>query len=101
MTHARVTTVLFAFAVLLAASAPTTQAADGVCNVARRKANLDFTVRDITGKDVRLSQYKGQVVLVNYGLPRPAAFLISSLRMSGSRFQLRASASMKTGRPPS
>jgi Thiol-disulfide isomerase and thioredoxins len=37
-----------------------------VCNVARKKANLNFTVKDIAGKDVRLSQYKGQVVLLNF-----------------------------------
>ena len=40
--------------------------ADAVCNVARKKANLNFTVKDIAGKDVRLSQYKGQVVLLNF-----------------------------------
>ncbi len=66
MTHARATTVLFAFAALLAAVAPGAQAADSVCDVTRRKANLNFTVKDIAGKDVRLSQYKGQVVLLNF-----------------------------------
>ena len=57
---------LFVLAALLAALAPGAQAADDVCNVSRRKANLDFTVRDIAGKDVRLSQYQGQVVLLNF-----------------------------------
>ena len=66
MTVFRVKTALFALAALLAALAPGAQAADDVCNVSRRKANLDFTVRDIAGKDVRLSQYKGQVVLLNF-----------------------------------
>jgi peroxiredoxin len=57
---------LFVLAALLAALAPGTQAADDVCNVSRRKANLDFTVKDIAGKDVHLNQYKGQVVLLNF-----------------------------------
>ena len=48
------------------ALAPAAQAADDVCNVPRRKANLNFTLKDIAGKDVRLSQYKGQVVLLNF-----------------------------------
>jgi peroxiredoxin len=57
---------LFVLAALLAALAPGAQAADDVCNVSRRKANLDFTVKDIEGKDVLLSQYQGQVVLLNF-----------------------------------
>jgi thiol-disulfide isomerase/thioredoxin len=55
-------TVLFVFAAI----APSAHAADDVCNIARKKANLNFTVKDIAGKDVRLSQYKGQVVLLNF-----------------------------------
>ena len=51
---------------MLATLAPSAHAADAVCNVARKKANLNFTVKDIAGKDVRLSQYKGQVVLLNF-----------------------------------
>ena len=62
----RARTVLFALAALLTALAPTAHAADDVCNVARRKANLNFTLKDTAGKDVRLSQYKGQVVLLNF-----------------------------------
>lgn len=46
--------------------APGAHAADNVCDVTRKKANLNFTVKDIDGKDVRLSQYKGKVVLVNF-----------------------------------
>jgi peroxiredoxin len=57
---------LLVLAALLATLAPGAHAADDVCNVSRRKANLDFTVKDIAGKDVRLSQYKGQVVLLNF-----------------------------------
>jgi peroxiredoxin len=66
MTVPRVKAALFALAVLLTALAPGAHAADEVCNVSRRKANFDFTVRDIAGKNVRLSQYKGQVVLLNF-----------------------------------
>lgn len=57
---------LFVIAALLAAIGPGAHAADGVCNVSRRKASLDFTVKDISGKNVRLSQYQGQVVLLNF-----------------------------------
>jgi peroxiredoxin len=57
---------LFVLAALFATLAPAAHAADDVCNVSRRKANLDFTVKDIAGKDVRLSQYQGQVVLLNF-----------------------------------
>jgi thiol-disulfide isomerase/thioredoxin len=66
MTTVRARAVLSAFATLLTAFAPIAHAADDVCNVARRKANLNFTIKDVAGKDVRLSQYKGQVVLVNF-----------------------------------
>lgn len=66
MTVSRVKRALFALAALLAALAPSAHAADEICNASRRKANLDFTVRDIAGKDVRLSQYQGQVVLLNF-----------------------------------
>lgn len=59
-------TALFVLAALLATFAPNVQAADAVCNVARKKANLNFTLKDIAGKDVRLSKYKGQVVLLNF-----------------------------------
>jgi peroxiredoxin len=57
---------LLVLAALLATLAPSVQAANDVCNVARKKANLNFTLKDIAGKDVRLSQYKGKVVLVNF-----------------------------------
>ena len=65
MNVARVKTLLV-LAALLSALAPGAHAADDICNVSRRKANLDFTVKDIAGKDVRLSQYQGQVVLLNF-----------------------------------
>ena len=58
--------VLLVFASLLASFVPTAHAADKVCNVARHKVNLNFSAKDINGKDVRLNQFKGQVVLVNF-----------------------------------
>jgi peroxiredoxin len=66
MIRLRQKSALFVLAALLATLAPGAHAADDVCNVSRRKANLDFTVKDIAGKDVRLSQYKGQVILLNF-----------------------------------
>jgi peroxiredoxin len=66
MIAVRARAVLFACVALLTALAPSAHAANDVCNVARRKANLNFTLKDVAGKDVRLSQYKGQVVLLNF-----------------------------------
>jgi thiol-disulfide isomerase/thioredoxin len=62
----RTKAALLIFAALLAAIAPGAYAGDGVCNVARRKVNLNFAVKDVAGKDVRLSQYRGQVILLNF-----------------------------------
>ncbi|HKS53935.1 MAG TPA: TlpA disulfide reductase family protein [Steroidobacteraceae bacterium] len=59
-------TALFVVATLLASFGPGVHAADRVCNVERKKVNLNFSAKDINGKDVRLSQFKGQVVLVNF-----------------------------------
>ena len=60
-------TALFVLTALLASLAPYVHAAASeACDVARKKANLNFTVKDINGKDVRLSEYKGKVVLVNF-----------------------------------
>jgi peroxiredoxin len=56
----------FVLTVLLSTLAPSAHAAEDVCNVTRKKANLNFTVKDMDGKDVRLSQYKGKVVLLNF-----------------------------------
>ena len=58
---------LLIFTALLASLAPNVHAASGeACDAARKKADLNFTVKDINGKDVRLSQYQGKVVLVNF-----------------------------------
>jgi thiol-disulfide isomerase/thioredoxin len=61
-----VRTALFLLTALLASLAPNAHAADDGCNVTRKKANFNFTIKDINGKDVRLSQYKGKVVLLNF-----------------------------------
>jgi peroxiredoxin len=66
MPSSRPRIALFVLAALLSGLAPDAQAADGVCNVTRRKADLNFTLKDIAGKDVQLSRYKGQVVLLNF-----------------------------------
>lgn len=65
MTLSSAKTALLVAAALLTL-APGAYAADDVCNVARKKANLNITVKDIAGKSVRLSDYKGQVVLLNF-----------------------------------
>jgi thiol-disulfide isomerase/thioredoxin len=66
MTFIGIRLALPAIVVSLATAATSAQAAGEVCNVARHKVNLNFSAKDINGKDVRLSQYKGQVVLVNF-----------------------------------
>jgi thiol-disulfide isomerase/thioredoxin len=58
--------LLLAIVVSLATVGSDAHAADDVCNVTRRKVNLNFSAKDINGKDVRLSQYQGQVVLLNF-----------------------------------
>ena len=45
------------------AGAPAERAA-GVCEA--KKANLDFTVKDMHGAKVRLTDYKGKVILINF-----------------------------------
>jgi thiol-disulfide isomerase/thioredoxin len=67
MIPGRAQVALLLLAVLLAAQPLGARAAEhGVCNVQRKKANLNFTVKDVAGKDVRLGSYRGQVVLVNF-----------------------------------
>src|SRR5262245_37509157 len=45
---------------------PVSKAADEVCEGTGRVANLDFTVKDINGKDVALSSFKGNVILLDF-----------------------------------
>jgi len=41
-------------------------AAGRACPADAKTANLNFTVKDVNGKDVRLSDYKGKVVLLDF-----------------------------------
>ena len=45
---------------------PKTKAAEDVCESTGNVANLDFTVKDINGKDVALSAFKGNVILLDF-----------------------------------
>jgi thiol-disulfide isomerase/thioredoxin len=38
----------------------------GACDPGAKSANLNFTLKDVNGKDVKLSSYKGKVVLLNF-----------------------------------
>jgi thiol-disulfide isomerase/thioredoxin len=38
----------------------------GACMVDAKPANLDFTMPDLSGKDVSLSSFKGKVILLNF-----------------------------------
>jgi peroxiredoxin len=41
-------------------------AAAGVCDAKTTPANFSFTLKDMAGKDVRLADYKGKVVLLDF-----------------------------------
>lgn len=41
-------------------------AAPSFCDAKKKPANLGFTVKDMNGRDVRLSDYKGKVILLNF-----------------------------------
>jgi thiol-disulfide isomerase/thioredoxin len=38
----------------------------GACLADAKPANLDFTIQNLDGKDVKLSEYKGKVILLNF-----------------------------------
>jgi thiol-disulfide isomerase/thioredoxin len=64
MNHSiRICTLVLAAAL---AAAPAVAAGQGVCNVASRPARLDFTLTDVEGRPVRLAEYRGRVLLVNF-----------------------------------
>ena len=58
------TTALVAQAPPKAAAAK--PAAAAACAADAKPANLDFTLKDVDGKDVRLADYKGKVVLLDF-----------------------------------
>ena len=41
-------------------------AGSGTCDANAQPANLNFTLKDMNGKDVSLSSYKGRVILLNF-----------------------------------
>jgi peroxiredoxin len=41
-------------------------AADAACPANAKKANLNFTLRDLNGRDVKLSDYRGKVLLLDF-----------------------------------
>jgi peroxiredoxin len=53
-------------AILIAFAPLGSIASDSTCPAPGKKANLNFTLQDMNGKPVRLSQYRGQVVLLNF-----------------------------------
>ena len=42
------------------------QPAEGACSADAKPANLNFTFKDLQGKSVTLSDYKGKVVLLDF-----------------------------------
>jgi thiol-disulfide isomerase/thioredoxin len=64
MKHVRPVCIFVLVAALAVQSA--VAAGQGVCNVASRPAKLDFTLTDVEGRRVRLAEYSGRVVLVNF-----------------------------------
>jgi peroxiredoxin len=40
--------------------------ASGACDANAKPANLDFTLKDVKGVDVRLSSFKGKVILLDF-----------------------------------
>ena len=44
----------------------TAEEAPGACEASAKPANLDFAIKDLEGKDVKLSAYKGKVILLNF-----------------------------------
>jgi thiol-disulfide isomerase/thioredoxin len=49
----------------LATLVPLAAYAEG-CDADAKPANLDFVIKDMNGEDVRLSDYKGQVILLDF-----------------------------------
>jgi len=49
-----------------AAAKPPAPATGAACAADAKPANYDFTLKDVNGKDVRLADYKGKVVLLDF-----------------------------------
>ncbi len=55
------------FTLLMSAVSPdTVKAAEAVCDSNGKAANLNFTLKDMSGADVALSSYKGNVVVLDF-----------------------------------
>jgi peroxiredoxin len=67
---AGVALALFAMPLLLGGPSstgdPGSRTASSTCTAKAAPAKLDFTVKDMNGADVRLADYKGKVILLNY-----------------------------------
>jgi peroxiredoxin len=67
---AAIAVALFAMPLLLGGRSsteePATRTTSGACPAKAGPAKLDFTVKDMNGADVRLADYKGKVILLNY-----------------------------------
>jgi len=48
------------------ASSVVDAAADDACPANAKKANLNFTLKDLNGRDVQLSDYRGKVLLLDF-----------------------------------
>src|SRR3954466_6762060 len=48
------------------ADADTTVASGNACQANAKSANLDFTLKDVNGANVTLSDYKGKVILIDF-----------------------------------
>jgi peroxiredoxin len=48
------------------AAADATAAAPSFCDAQAKPAPLDVTLKDMNGKDIRLADYKGQVIFLNF-----------------------------------
>jgi len=48
------------------ATAGSEEAAPGVCDANAKPANLTFTLKDMTGKSVKLADYKGKVIVLDF-----------------------------------
>lgn len=62
----RQTAIAFALWCGIALHAASSEAAEGACSADAKPANLDLTLKDIRGKPVTLSDYKGKVILLDF-----------------------------------
>ena len=54
------------FILLPALQSPVVAAEREICTVGKRAANLDFRLETVTGGEVRLNNYQGKVILLNF-----------------------------------